>query len=121
MHMDHFEHERLDVYKIAVEFVRLAEQAIDLLPRGRSYLSDQLSRASTSVVLNIAEGAGEFSAHEKARFYRMARRSATESAAILDVCSALKLVEANELAQARELLLRIVAMLTKLVLNAPPG
>jgi len=43
-------------------------------------------------VLNIAEGAGEFAPKEKVRFYRMARRSATESAAVLDVCRNLKLL-----------------------------
>ena len=43
-------------------------------------------------MLNIAEGAGEFAPKEKARFYRMARRSATESAAVLDVCKNLKLL-----------------------------
>jgi four helix bundle protein len=39
--------------------------------------------------INIAEGAGEFAPEEQARFYRMARRSATESATILDACRAL--------------------------------
>jgi four helix bundle protein len=47
--------------------------------------------------LNIAEGAGEFSPSEKARFYRMARRSATECAAILHVCRRLALVEETRL------------------------
>ena len=55
-----FQHERLDVYRIAIELVALADDVINDLPRGRGYLADQLQRASTSVVLNIAEGAGEF-------------------------------------------------------------
>ena len=33
----------------------------------------------------VAEGAGEFSRPEKARFYRMARRSAVEVVAWLDI------------------------------------
>ncbi len=65
--------------------------------------------------MNIAEGAGEFSRNEKARFYRMSKRSATECAAILDVCRRLKLVEQPRLDEGREVLLRIVAMLVKLV------
>jgi len=66
------------------------------------------------VALNIAEGAGEFAPAEKARFYRIARRSATECAAILDVADRLGIVESAALRQGRTLLLRIVAMLVKL-------
>jgi four helix bundle protein len=66
-----------------MELVILTDEIIENLPRGRAYLADQFQRASTSIILNIAEGAGEFSANEKVRFYRMARRSATECAGIL--------------------------------------
>ena len=76
--MDCFDHERMDVYQLAIEFVVVADAVSADLPRGRAYLADQLRRACTSIVLNIAEGAGEFSTDEKARFYRMARRSATD-------------------------------------------
>ena len=69
----------------------------------------------TSVVLNIAEGAGEYSCNEKSRFYRMARRSATECAGILDICQRLKLIETSRHERGRQLLLRIVAMLTRMV------
>ena len=61
-------------------------------PRGRAYLTDQLQRAGTSISLNIAEGAGEFSTNEKSRFYRMAKRSGTETAAILDVAKRLDII-----------------------------
>src|SRR5262245_18189698 len=79
---DQFEHERLDVYRAGVEFVALADDVAEALPRGRSYLADQLRRAATSIPLNTAESAGEFASADQARFYRIARRSATESAAI---------------------------------------
>ena len=85
------DHERLDVYQVSLEFVGLANELIESLPRGRKTVADQLERASISVPLNIAEGAGEFSANEKLRFYRMARRSATECAAVLDICRRLDL------------------------------
>ncbi len=84
------------------------------MPRGRAYLNDQLQRAGSSITLNIAEGAGEFSPNEKIRFYRMAKRSATECASILDICRHLQLVNPQLYSKGRELLLRIVAMLTKL-------
>ena len=79
-----FDHERLDVYRLALEFVAIANDLVESFPHGRAYLPDQLQRAATSVPLNVAEGAGEHSKRDKARFYRMARRSATECAAILD-------------------------------------
>lgn len=113
--MSGFDHERLDVYRVAIAFVVIANDVVESLPRGRGYLADQLQRASTSVVLNIAEGAGEFSAKEKARFYRMAKRSATECAAILDVCQQLGLIAEERYRVGREHLLRTVSMLVRLV------
>ena len=53
-----FDHERLDVYQAAVDFVVVANGIVEQLPRGRAYLADQLQRAAVSIPLNIAEGAG---------------------------------------------------------------
>lgn len=108
------DHEKLTVSQVAIEFVILADEVIDHLPRGRSYLSDQLQRAALSIPLNIAEGAGEYAVDEKARFYRMAKRSATECAGVLDVCQRLRLVEENRYMKGRELLIGIVSMLIKM-------
>ena len=108
-----FDHEGLEVYQAAIRFVVMANDVVEQLPRGRGYLADQLQRAATSVVLNIAEGAGEFAPKEKARFYRMARRSATESAAVLDVCRNLKLLADERHAAGRDLLLQVVSMLVR--------
>src|SRR5215470_19794090 len=78
--------EKLDCYRLAVEFQSLAAR---LLPKhGCAGLRDQLDRASVSIVLNIAEGAGRFSPADKARFYGIARGSATECAAIVDLLGA---------------------------------
>jgi four helix bundle protein len=109
-----FDHEKLDVYKIAIEFVIVGGEIIEHLPRGKSYLADQLQRASSSIPLNIAEGAGEYSSNEKCRFYRIAKRSATECAGILDVCRSLQAIEKQHYEKARQLLLRIVSMLIKM-------
>ena len=112
---DRFDHDNLDVYQAAIECVAQADDIVEHLPRGRAYLADQLQRAATSIALNIAEGAGEYARKEKDRFYRMARRSATECAAILDVCKRLVLVNSKEFDPSRKLLLRMVAMLTSMV------
>ncbi len=113
--MEYFDHEKLDVYQAAIEYVALADSIIEKLPRGRAYLADQMHRAATSIPLNVAEGAGEYSRKDKARFYRFALRSATESAALIDVCRRLRLADEAILGEGRELLLRIVSMLTKMV------
>ncbi len=47
------------------------------------YLKDQLDRALSSIVLNIAEGSGKVSRKDKKYFYIIARGSCHESAAIL--------------------------------------
>ena len=57
--------ERFDRYRLAVQFAALAAS---LVPRGHAALRDQLERASTSVVLNTAEGYGRWQAREKAHF-----------------------------------------------------
>jgi hypothetical protein len=71
------DHERLDVYLVALDFLVFANEVIERLPRGRGHLADQLTRASTSIVLNLAEGAGKLSKADKRRYYLTARGSAT--------------------------------------------
>ena len=53
------DHERLDVYRLALDFVVFANGIVEALPRGRSHLADPFTRAPTSIVLTIAEGAGK--------------------------------------------------------------
>jgi four helix bundle protein len=113
--------EKLDCYRIALEFQAIAVQ---LLPkRGCSELRDQLDRASISIVLNIAEGCGRRSPADKARFYSMARGSATECAAVIDLLGARNLVDDRLRKHARALLVRIVQMLSRLVarMTVPSG
>lgn len=107
--------ERLDVYKAAIEFVITADALVERLPAGRTYLTDQLRRAATSIALNIAEGSGEFSPPDKARFYRLARRSGYECISVLDILAGLKLADATELTRGKGLLDRIGAMLTRMI------
>ena len=104
--------EKLDVYAVALEFQTMAAR---LVPRGHGALRDQIERASVSIVLNIAEGAGRQSAPDKSRFYVIARGSATESAAVVDILLARGLTDRANCRRARSLLVRIVQMLTRLV------
>ena len=111
----HFDHEKMEVYQYSLRFIISSALIIEAFPSGRSHLSDQLHRAAVSITLNIAEGSGEFSKGDKARFYRMAKRSATECAAVLDICRELKLGEQSPLIEGREILVKIVSMLIKLI------
>jgi len=70
--------------------------------------------------LNIAEGAGKFSPADKAAFYTRARGSATESAAVLDVCRKLNLIAAISTDDSKAVLERIAQMLTKLIKSRRP-
>lgn len=114
-----FDHDQLDVYQCALAVVDLVDALIDQMPKGRAHLKDQLDRSATSIVLNIAEGAGEFSRADKQRFYRIAKRSATESAATLDIIARRNHAPPELLAKARGYLERIVAMLVRLAQTPP--
>jgi four helix bundle protein len=109
-----FGFEKLDVYQRSVEFLAVAWQLGEALPRGQSALADQLRRAALSVPLNIAEGTGRVGEADVSRHRGIARGSAMECAAILDVLRVLSLASPDLLAKGRSLLLRIVSMLTRL-------
>ena len=104
----------IDVYHLALDFLVFAHEVIERLPRGRGHLADQFTRASTSIGLNIAEGAGKLSKPDKRRYYLSARGSATESAALLDVCLRLKLLEDATHRAGKEMIVRAVSMLIRL-------
>ena len=105
--------ERLDCFRVAVEFQTLAAELGS--HRRLGALRDQLDRASVSVVLNIAEGAGRRTPGDKAHFFTIARGSATECAAVLELLAARRLMSLEAHRHARGLLIRIVQMLTRLI------
>ena len=99
-------HENLNGYKLAVEVARWIRQAP--FPRGDGPLKDQARRAADSVVLNMAEGAYPGTEKERARHFRIARASAAETCAVLD------LMDLDEGPARQHQLRRVVAMLCKL-------
>ena len=74
--------ENFRTYKLAVQFYRIATSL--KLPK---HLSDQLARASSSVALNLAEGAGRETRADQRRFFTIAFGSLRECQAILDLAS----------------------------------
>jgi len=72
--------QRLDVYQRAIEFLALACEIVEDLPRGHAERADQLIRAAESVVRNIAEGAGRWTPRDSGKHCRIARGEAMECA-----------------------------------------
>ena len=110
----YFDHEKLSVYQVSLAF---NEWVDDLLPsiEAKAAAKDQLDRAATSIPLNIAEGNGKFSKRDRARFFDIARGSALEAAASLDVSVSRKLMTSTEVTSAKEQLVQIVNMLMGLL------
>ena len=80
-----FNHQKLEVYQLSIKLLSEVFQIIQTIPTGYGFLIDQLRRASLSIPLNIAEGNAKFSKRERAKFFNIARTSASECAAIFDV------------------------------------
>jgi len=71
-------HEKLDVWKKAIEFVVAVYRATDDPKDERFGLISQLRRAAVSIPANIAEGAGRKSYKEFAHFLSTSQGSASE-------------------------------------------
>jgi four helix bundle protein len=101
---------KLFVYEKALLAAESCEHVARHLAGVRPHLADQLRRASDSIVLNIAEGAAEFAPREKLRFYRIARRSAAESDAALELT--IRVVQtAPDVTEARSRIHEVMALL----------
>src|SRR2546428_8622877 len=97
----YFDHEKLDVYREAIAFCGWVGEFLTAVS-AKTAAKDQLDRASTSIPLNIAEGNGKFSAKDRSRFFEVARGSALECAACLDVLLARKLATQEQVVLFKE-------------------
>ena len=109
-----FNHQRLKCYVVALAAARKVPTLIVTWPKGTAYLEDQLKRAASSVVLNIAEGNYRTSPKERLRFFSYARASAGEVSAILDIADAYGLIGRDDYLEMQDNLLQVVKMLYKL-------
>ena len=112
-----FDHEKLNVYQESIRFVAWADDLLERVPKTLA-VHNQLDRAATSMALNIAEGNGKYTAPDRCRYFDMARGSALECAACLDVLLARKRIESAD--PGKEMLARIVAMLVGLIRSTSP-
>ncbi|WP_157907121.1 four helix bundle protein [Sorangium cellulosum] len=108
------DHENLDAYRVAIEFLALSVQLLEEIPKERRELRLQLERAAMSLPLNIAEGAGKPSPADRARYHGIARGSAMECATLLDVSRIMGVVQSKDVEQGKRLLSRLAAMLTRM-------
>ena len=107
--------QKLDVYQRSIEFVSHSREIMRHIPRGHADLVDQLRRSAQSIPQNIAEGVGKVSRLDKGKFLSIARGSAMESAAHLDVMRIDGLVDEPSYQKGVELLERVISMLTKML------
>ena len=107
--------DRLDVYRVALDFAALASR-VRVTPAS---LRDQIERASASIVLNLAEGVGRASRPDQAHFFAIARGSALECAAVLDLLHARGGLASEGHREGRGLLVRVVQMLSRLIDRGP--
>jgi four helix bundle protein len=109
-----FDHEKLDVYRVSLEFVSWSFDICTRLSGPNRHARDQLLRSSQSIPQNIAEGNGKRSPADRQRFFEIARGSALESAASLDILVTCRAISSTEAAQGKQRLHRVVSMLTRM-------
>ena len=117
--MPQFDHEKLNVYQDSISFVAWTDDLLESIPKSIA-AHNQLDRASTSVPLNIAEGNGKFTPADRCKFFDIARGSALECAACLDVLVAKKKIEGNKVEEGKALLVEVVSMLVGLIRSNSP-
>ncbi|MGH7468400.1 MAG: four helix bundle protein [Longimicrobiales bacterium] len=83
-----FPSEKLEVYKLAVEFSVRANKLVPKIAKYSRSLADDLPRASESVELNIAEGPSHHAPKVKAHYFRLSRGSVSECSSILETLRA---------------------------------
>ena len=110
-----FDHDRLDVYRLSIDYVAFTYSIAKDLSGVHRPARDQWLRAAQSIPLNIAEGNGKQSLKDKNRFFEIARGSALECASIHDVLRVYDAIDAESNLHGKANLKRIVSMLTRLI------
>ncbi|SRR6266545_4973671 len=99
-----YKFQKLEIYQLALDYIGLIYELAEKLPRSEDFnLKSQITRAATSIALDIAEGSTSQSDPEQARFLGMALRSLVETVACQDIVELKKYVTSDDLRPAREL------------------
>jgi len=112
-----FDFEKLGVYQKGLQLHRLIFDLIKRNPFVDYHFKDQLKRATTSIVANLAEGAGRFGSADKKRFYIISRGSAFEVVALLTLVFDTYSISNTIHYELRNKIYEIVRMLTVMIKN----
>ncbi len=113
-----FDHDRLDVYRLSIDYVAQSFETSKSLGGLHRHARDQWLRAAQSIPLNIAEGNGKRSLKDRARFFDIARGSSFECAAIQDVLVVTGALDDSTSRNLKSMLKRIVSMLTRMAMRS---
>lgn len=120
-----FDHEKLDVYQLELQFITWVTALIEEVKVSAGSkvreVCNHLDRASLSALFNTAEGNGKRQSKLRGRFFDDARGSAAECASCLDALVAKGVCFEDRFDLGKDLLYRIVSMLTKLVDRFAPA
>ena len=108
-------HEKLDLWKKAIEFVVEIYKVSEGFPKDEKFgLTSQIRRASVSIVANVAEGAGRRSAKEFRQFLSHSQGSASEVDTELVIAQRLNYVTGADYNRLADDLDHIGRMITRL-------
>ncbi|MGE0402571.1 MAG: four helix bundle protein [Kofleriaceae bacterium] len=105
--------ERAGVYEQALALTSAVDAIVEK-SEARFHLKDLLDKSATMVALRIAQAAGETAKGDRRKHYRIARRAATDCAAILDILGRRPGCDAALIAPARTIILALVMQLAHL-------
>lgn len=111
-----FDFQKLTVYNKAKTFhinckKLLADHKVE------KYVTDQLGRASFSIVLNIAEGSGKSSSKDRKNYFAISRGSIFECVAVLDVLNETGIIDSKTYQENIKLADEISRMLYTMIKN----
>ena len=107
--------EKLIVYQKAISYGDCICAITENFPGGYGFLSDQLNQTSGSIAANIAEGNGRFTIPDRRNFFLIARDSAQECVALLEIGFRGKLIALDIHRRLRSDLEEISKMLSGLI------
>ncbi|MFN0251248.1 MAG: four helix bundle protein [Kofleriaceae bacterium] len=105
--------ERAGVYEQALALVSAVDAVVEKA-EARFHLKDLLDKSATMTALRIAQAAGETARADRRKHYRIARRAATDCAAILDILGRRPGCDPALIGPARTIILALITQLAHL-------
>ncbi|RPH88182.1 MAG: four helix bundle protein [Desulfobacteraceae bacterium] len=105
-----FPHERLDAYRLSLEFMRWFH-GLPGAPKLSTRPLRQVDHAGTSLVLNIAEANGRYASGERRNLFEIAESAVVRVGTYLELCTRTDKLDPEQKACAMALLDRIASML----------